>query len=284
MLQQYEKPLSEVTIISDLDGTLLTRDHKLSDENRNALNEFIKLGGNFTFATGRFIQSAKLLNIPITMPAILCNGSVIYDFSLNRVLWNKALDDSIISLVRELLDVFPGIGIEVITFAGTYLISYNEAVKIHIDLDGLEPFPWTDKALEDIPESWQKVTVGWDSNKLAKVNAFLEEKKLTLDFPFQFAISHPVLMDINDENSNKGFALDELCKLCSISIDKTMAIGDNQNDLDLIKNAGIGIAVANAQDIVKNNADHICLNNSQHIMVDILNNLKKNKNYYSKRS
>lgn len=281
--QQNNGPLSEVYIVSDLDDTLLNDNHELSTENRKAIEEYIDLGGNFSIATGRHISSVKRLNIPMTKPAILFNGSVIYDYKNDSILWQKPLDDTAITLINDILRVFPGVGLEVATLNGDYLIAHNKSTAQHIEIENLHPHIWNNKPLEDIPDSFQKIIVEWEPDQLAIIYAFLEEKKKSTEFPFNFNFTYPEMIEIIDKNSNKGIALYEFSKLCDTSIDGIIAIGDNQNDFDFVKNAGFGIAVANAHDTIKSCADCICQENNQHIMVSILENLKKDKDFYKTR-
>ena len=74
-------------------------------------------------------------------------------------------------------------------------------------------------------------------------------------------------LEFNAMGIHKGNGLKELCELLQIDIQDTMAIGDNYNDLTMIQAAGIGVCVANAQDIVKENSDYICERDHEHSAV-----------------
>ena len=71
------------TIVSDMDGTLLNSRGKLSEENVQAIGEFIKEGGCFTVATGRMLPSVErfIKRLQVNLPVILYNGTKIYDFN-----------------------------------------------------------------------------------------------------------------------------------------------------------------------------------------------------------
>ena len=74
-------------------------------------------------------------------------------------------------------------------------------------------------------------------------------------------------LEFNAKGIDKGRGLKELCDLLNIDIKDTMAIGDNYNDLSMIQEAGIGVCVANGQDILKEHSDYICENDHNHSAV-----------------
>ena len=72
---------SGILLVSDLDGTLLDKDSRLSDENAEAVNEFMRQGGKFAFASGRYFSNLKAFmnKIRPNVPSITSNGQMIYD-------------------------------------------------------------------------------------------------------------------------------------------------------------------------------------------------------------
>jgi phosphoglycolate phosphatase (TIGR01487 family) len=67
-----------------------------------------------------------------------------------------------------------------------------------------------------------------------------------------------VVYHIVDSSVNKGKALKKLAESAGINIKETIAIGDNLNDIDMLKEAGFGVAVANAPKALKDEADYVC--------------------------
>ncbi|SCP98400.1 Cof-type HAD-IIB family hydrolase [Anaerobium acetethylicum] len=263
----------DLLLVSDLDDTLLNSDHFVSQENLDAINYFTSLGGLFTVATGRTDPSVRLLNLPLNTPAILYNGSVIYDYKSNSTLWHFPLDQSAKSLVYEILNLFSEVGIEIITLSSTYILAQNEQTAFHMNIEKLNPIMLSSESTDTIHEDWQKIIIAWDPSSLAKVKSFLDMKSQTEYFPFKFSYSYPIYIEIINNEANKGVALKVLSDYHNIPLSQCISIGDNDNDLELINNAGIGIAVANAKDIIKQNADYICSDNDNHILVDVINYL-----------
>ena len=76
------------------------------------------------------------------------------------------------------------------------------------------------------------------------------------------ACSHDNLLDIVGPNVNKGTALIELADILKISVSEIIAIGDNYNDIEMIKIAGLGVAMGNAPSEVKDAADFVTKDNN----------------------
>lgn len=87
--------LSNIFLITDMDGTLLPENKILSDRDKSAIKQFIKDGGKFTIATGRTLQSAEkyIKELEIELPVILYNGSLIYDTHTDDVMFTDQLPD-----------------------------------------------------------------------------------------------------------------------------------------------------------------------------------------------
>ncbi|MEM4142421.1 MAG: HAD hydrolase family protein, partial [Thermoplasmata archaeon] len=79
---------------------------------------------------------------------------------------------------------------------------------------------------------------------------------------------------IMHKEQNKLFGLKKISEMISIDLDEIMAFGDSENDVEMIKNAGIGIAVSNAWNIVKENADYITRKKYGHGVIEALKKYK----------
>ena len=87
-------PLSDTLVICDMDNTLLTAKEGIPACNRAVIQLYTGMGGLFTVATGRPPESirAALGNIRLSLPAISCNGALLYDFSAESVLHRSTLN------------------------------------------------------------------------------------------------------------------------------------------------------------------------------------------------
>ena len=127
--------LSDTLVICDMDNTLLTAKEGLPACNRTVINLFTSLGGLFTVATGRPPESirAALEGIRLSLPAISCNGALLYDFSTETVLHRSTLDrEQATVAIKDILAKFPRMGVEVMAGNGEmYVIHANETTHAH---------------------------------------------------------------------------------------------------------------------------------------------------------
>ena len=95
-------------VISDLDGTLLNSDVRLSDFTVNALNSLIRRGVNFTYATARSLNSAKKVTkgLELSLPVITYNGACIKSPETGEIIEIQGLDEDQVDLIRETLDKY----------------------------------------------------------------------------------------------------------------------------------------------------------------------------------
>ena len=109
-------PLSDTLVICDMDNTLLTAKEGIPACNRAVIQLYTGMGGLFTVATGRPPESirAALGNIRLSLPAISCNGALLYDFSAESVLHRSTLNrEQATTAILDILSKFPHIGVEV---------------------------------------------------------------------------------------------------------------------------------------------------------------------------
>ena len=165
--------LSDYLIFCDMDNTLLTAKEGIPSCNRTVIKLFTSMGGRFTVASGRPPESirAALGDLSLSLPAISCNGSLLYDFQSNRVLRHASLDQNQASIaIREILQKFPRIGVEVMAGAGEmYVIHanpYTHAHQVDEHLSGISC------PLESVPDGWLKVVFAGDPETVRKVGQF----------------------------------------------------------------------------------------------------------------
>ena len=103
-------------LVTDLDGTLLDSQKKISAENKAAIDEFINGGGIFTIATGRGYNMALpiMQMLKVNAPAIIFNGCAIFDFNKEEYLWQEFLKKDSREYVKAFV-CFPKIGCEVLS-------------------------------------------------------------------------------------------------------------------------------------------------------------------------
>lgn len=262
-------------LVSDMDGTLLDSRDDVSAANREAISFFIDHGGLFTVATGRMAYSVEKYDLPINAPAILHNGSTIFDFQSREFLWHQGLDASARALIGDVMARFPGVGVEWVTYDRALLLDTNEHIRWHV-VD-LAYAPWEEfrfEDLDDIEDPCMKALLLWDPEKLLEVQEYLERRIAGENLPYQTELSFPNILEVMDRNASKAAALENVSRLASVPLANIVAVGDNHNDIGMIKAAGLGFSVANAVDALTAAADAACVANDNHAIADIVGRLR----------
>lgn len=258
-------------LCTDLDDTLLTDNKQVSEKNRKAIDYFKSEGGLFTFSTGRVPMGARLIleYVVPNAPIVCFNGGGIYDFSENKMLWSRKLDSDAISAVEYVDRRLDFVGIEICTEEKIYFSRINAKVREH---QVLEKLPDNDLDYHDIPEVWQKVLFMTEEHELNTVRRTISESPFA--DKYTFVQSSPWYYELLPKNSTKGDGLIQLGKLCGIDRSHIIAVGDNENDLEMVKMAGVGIAVENAIPIVKNSADYVTADNNSDAIAKVIYDLE----------
>ena len=244
--------LSDILIVTDVDGTLLREASGLSENNRNAIKRFTDKGGHFTVSTGRAIEAARLVvdGSIINAPSIHINGGYFYDWQKNGVLEPNYLTEFAKFAAKKVIDKFPECDCHFVRQgASVNLLTDGRYLKKYIPERELEFF---EGSPEEVPNDLYKFIVCCDPNNMPEIRAFAEEV-----FPRSVSIiqSSPFFLEILPKENSKGKALHRLCEILGIPPENSVAVGDYENDIEMITSAGIGAAVDNAQDSVKEAAD-----------------------------
>jgi len=249
-------------VVTDMDRTLLNDNGNISERNMEAIRKLKKCGIEFAIATGRFKSGLYrvLDNYDIKDYVdyiISLNGVSIYDVRENKTYDFGYLKSEIIAKVYNSLKDFD------VSFAvheGNNMICTKRTkyTDIESELGGYGVVETTDFVNEK-GKKYPKLMIIGERNTIEKV-----EKKLTSDNPteFNFFRAYDFFIEVVDKSVSKGNALVKLCKLKNIDISKVLAIGDNLNDLDMIVNSGLGVAVGNCHTELRKHAKFISKSNN----------------------
>ncbi|WP_248926526.1 Cof-type HAD-IIB family hydrolase [Paenibacillus hamazuiensis] len=254
-------------LVTDLDGTLLNKEKRISEENKAAIRRFVDQGGLFTLATGRIASSALVFagQLPVCAPAILYNGAMIYDFAANRVVWERTLPDRAAVVVERIAAAFPGIGIEIYSGGKPHFVKENEVTDKHRMLEGFAGGSAGD--CRQVPKPWHKVLLAWNPESLDAVEkevAGWEMEDIT------FVRSDAKYFEILPKDATKGHALERLVEMLGINPSASVAVGDHMNDMEMIRRAGTGIAVLNAEPALHEVAKRSCKHHDEHALADVI--------------
>lgn len=265
-------------ILFDLDGTLLTHEKTLSPGNRAALERAARAGAEIVIATGRIYRAVppQVRELPFLRYFILMNGAKVYDRRKDKVLYRAEIP--LVTAERIFRDM-EGVDATVDCYQN------DEGLMDRRFLDNLEHYirdpesirlvRMTRRPCDDFRaaaraggDSVQKVQFYFpDLQERARVKAWLEER-----YPETvLSISMPENLELNDARATKGQGLLALCEVLGLNPAQTAAFGDGTNDISMLKTAGVGVAMANADPETKAAADLIAGDNQQDGVAQVLN-------------
>jgi Cof subfamily protein (haloacid dehalogenase superfamily) len=258
-----------ILICTDLDGTLYRNDKTVSDENREAIEYFKSEGGLFTFITGRmpnYSMDAYASAQP-NVPFGCVNGGGVYDAVNGKYLWTHGgTNRESIELVRYVDEHFPTIGIQTVTFETTYFSKANPVNDWFIKVTGL---PNIERHYEDVTEPIAKfIFAVCYEEEMAELKKAL--KNHPMSHLFDFVQSEKHLYEILPKGVDKGLGLRQLVNCLGCDMNKTVEVGDFDNDVGMLREARYGIAVANCSEKARKAADYVTVSNEEHALAKVI--------------
>lgn len=251
-------PSQYKAVFIDIDGTLIRKDHSLSQVTIETIKKIKQLGIHVILVSARpyhgilsISDQLELSNIPIAS----LNGSYIREG--NTVLLNSKID---LDILKDLHNQLKKYNVSII---------YYQQMKWFAESEN--QYTENEKKITEVPliiDDFNSLVERWKlennaPNKLLVVGEALEIQNIQSQIQPQFAASlnmctsKPVYLEVMHIGSSKQAAIEYFLKHLKIKKEEVIAIGDNFNDIEMIQFAGLGIAMGNAPDEVKSIADHI---------------------------
>ena len=246
-------------IAVDMDGTLLNDDKQISPKTVEAIKSAVSRGVLFTISTGRPIQGIdkynKLLNLKA--PLITYNGAMIVQSDTEEVLYSQTL---LQHDAMSILNIGMRLGITMCVWANNklYCNVFNEKVEHYKSLSNVTP------VLIDDYEALAKsgiTKVLWYDSADAITNIQQQLREVSFD-KVTYCTSQPIFLEFFNSDVSKAEAMKKIGDKYNISREEMIAIGDGYNDLPMIEYAGLGVAMVNAPDGVKQRAHYITHNSN----------------------
>lgn len=238
--------------VFDLDGTILVDSHNIHPSNLKAINLLLEKGKKIIFASGRMLPSVrKLLSqyFSVEFPIIAYNGSVVWTPELGKIMELRIEPERAAEIVRTLrsMRIHRQAYVDdklVVEEDNQYARSYSEHSQIELTF------------VEDLAE----LVLQHGATKLL---AIAEPERLDAIIPELRAKFNDVLifksfstyLDFVPFQTDKGRALRVLAEKLGFDLSETVAFGDNDNDVALLKIVGLGVAVRNSTKALKEVAD-----------------------------
>lgn len=252
-MQRGEIKMKYKAIISDLDGTLLNSDHKISEYTKQVIEKVINKGVKFFIATGRHHEDIDFVRNGLNLDSIFItsNGGRIHDKDKNKLIGHDIDEEIVKGLIN--LDIEEDIHKNIYMENEWYIEKENDYLD---DFVKDSPFLYqiTDlKTLENI-KSHKVFFLSLEHEKLVDLKERIEKLypgKLNITF------SLDTCLEVMPKGVSKGYAIKEVLKRHNISLEETIAFGDGLNDLEMLKTVGKGYIMENAHDkLIKELPNH----------------------------
>ena len=249
--------MSYKMIVLDLDDTLIKNDGTISKYTKDKLIDAQKRGKKVVLASGRpnygMIKVADELEFKENGGNILAyNGARIVDYANGKELFAS-------NITKEQLDMLYDMskeeGADIQTYIGDDIIASrdNEYTNVEHEITGMNVIVAEDFK-EYVKGDVVKAIVLQHPDKISVIEEKWKEK---MDGVMYMTTSKPFFLEFMNKEVDKSKSIERLANMLGIDMSEVIAVGDSYNDLSMIKNAGLGVAMANAVDDVKAVADYI---------------------------
>lgn len=268
-------------VISDLDGTLLDKNERVSPRLREAVGRMAEYGTTFTLATGRPARWVLpvIEQLPVQPMCVCANGAVVYDSATDEIVRAVELAPETLGRVVDLLSD---------ALSGTPLANTGFAVE----RTGTSAFDRADELFcvtENYGHAWisdeHRVLNKTDLVALPAVKLLVRNESVSSQELYEAVAPHldPAevnatfswgggLVEISAPGISKRSSLEWIVERLGVSPEQAIAFGDMPNDLEMLAWAGTGVAMGNAHDDVKKAADMVTLSNNDDGVARVLKN------------
>ncbi len=267
-------------ISCDVDDTLIVNNY-LPERNIEKINYFVSEGGIFSLATGRTAGAVSSVTEKLDCigPSVVANGSMIYDFRQDRILYNKCISKEDCSIVKTVINACPDVGIEAHSGKKVLVLNCNQETLDHEKYENLDASPIDYESA--LSYNWDKVIYMHPSTdgiiKVKNTVCKIRHSSQFVDTSAFIDGRRRYYYEQVPKGVSKASTLKLLCDMLNIKKSCCFAIGDYYNDLEMIKNADIGAALKNSPDEVKNVADMVVCDAKNGAVADFIDYLTEKR-------
>lgn len=250
---------SRFLIVTDLDGTFLGRGARLVPRNLDAIDAFKAGGGHITVGTGRVPTNIRKA-IPacgelFNAPAVTANGAFIYDLTADTLLHSTPMDpETVLAAARLVESLNPRVGMRVST--GKHFLVNRDRLNDAILRDIGDPDTYAGDVLPlsewmTVDTKWYKMVFRGEYEELRSIRPVVEE---TFGDAFEYSVSSPRFFELQKKGCTKATGLRFVAEHLERKLGHpviTVAVGDQENDLPMLRAADIAACPENAVDSVK---------------------------------
>lgn len=258
-------------IVLDLDGTLTNSKKVITPKTKEALMKAQRLGKTVVLASGRptggITKLAEELQLAEYGGFVLSfNGGRIIDCSNGLIVYDRTVPNELIAPIYEETDKF---GLGLVTYKEQEIIlglNHNKYTDLEAEINHL-PIREVENFIDFVDFPVNKLLLTGEPKLIKKAQDSLRQM-----FGEQLNIfrSEPFFLEIMPQSIDKAYSLGILLKHLNIDRSRMICCGDGFNDSSMIQMAGLGVAMANAQNEVKEVADYITASNDEDGVADVI--------------
>ncbi len=245
-------------IVLDIDGTILGKSLKLSQSLKNCFERLISKGIKVVLATGRMYHATTHLaeELKLNTPVLCYQGGYIRNFAENTDVLREILVPA--ETVKELVTTIKEHSIHINIYAqDTLFVEEDNDIIQSYCVDRKIPYQVVGDFDKLEHAGYHKVlAIDYDTEKISNLIQTLKTK-----YEGQLYVTHstPYFCEISNIEATKGDAIRFLADMWDIKKEEIMAVGDQENDIEMLMAAGIKVAMGNAAQALKDIADFITL-------------------------
>lgn len=254
-------------IVSDLDGTLLDSKKEISKEDLKTIEYLKDQGHIFTFATSRYMHSMKpyIYQCDIKVPVIGSNGSFVYDYVTNEIIYKNLLERELVQKVIKYASL-NRLQFLVHTSSDLYLTKNHIRLSFYRKnneraINEKEKFYPIETDFKDFDHFDDVFQIGIISDDVASLKNRLQD--LLKSYTCTVKITGKEVVAIVPPDSSKALAIEILLKKYQLSKEDLIVFGDDENDLSMFEYAIHSVAMANAKEIIKAKSEFVSLSNDE---------------------
>ena len=262
-------------LLTDMDGTLLSPDGSVSKRNQKAITEFVSQGGRFGVATGRMPSSIGRLvsGLPINCPIIVCNGAGIFDLRTQQLHAARFLDlETVRGCIQDVMAGFPDIGVFVIEMDHAAVLTDADWI---LELEPEERAQYVRKTLDEVGDDVFKLMFTGFPARVTELRRYLDGHAVAASVDMVFAAR--TCLELLSPKVSKGAALVTLREELGVAPERVLAIGDYDNDAEMLRAAGVSAAPKNAHPDILKLVDMVVSHHGEDAVADFLDRVFWNK-------
>lgn len=271
--------MSYKSIVLDLDGTLTNARKEITPRTKAAILRAQQQGIKVILASGRPVAGieplAKELELDTYGGYILAfNGGKVIDYKSGEIIYESALP---VHIITELYKTARENQVAILSYSDKAVITESPEdphVIIEAELNKM-PIHSTDCFTRTICSPVPKCLMVGEEAHIAALESIVQTRFGKNVNVFR---SEPFFLEIMPPNIDKAYSLKRLLNRIGIDRKQAIACGDGFNDLSMIQFAGLGVAMANAQPIVREAADYITLSNEEDGIAHVIDTFILNPN------